>query len=60
MDCKTSPAIAVGAAILKLGTKFDYLGKVLIAVLILSVLPWDFNVIKLPVLEFSEIVAEEV
>jgi hypothetical protein len=35
MDCKTSPAIAVGAAVLKLGTKFDYLGKVLIAVLIL-------------------------
>jgi hypothetical protein len=26
----------------------------------LSVLPWDFNVVKLPVLEFSEIVAEEV
>jgi hypothetical protein len=26
----------------------------------LSVLPWDFNVIKLSVLEFSEIVAEEV
>ena len=35
MDCEAPPAISVGAAILKLGTKFDYLGKVLIAVLIL-------------------------
>jgi hypothetical protein len=35
MDSKTSPTIAIRAAILKLGTKFDYLGKVLIAVLIL-------------------------
>jgi hypothetical protein len=35
MDCKTSPAIAVGAAVLKLGTKFDNLSEVLIAVLIL-------------------------
>ncbi len=35
MDCETSPAIAVGAAILKFGTKFDYLSKILIAVLIL-------------------------
>ncbi len=26
----------------------------------LSVLPWYFNVIKLPVLEFSEIVTEKV
>ena len=35
MDCETPPAISVGAAVLKLGTEFDYLGKVLIAVLIL-------------------------
>jgi hypothetical protein len=26
----------------------------------LSILPWDFNVIKLSVLEFGEIVAQEV
>ena len=35
MDCKTPPAIAVRAAVLEFGTKSDYLGKVLIAVLIL-------------------------
>lgn len=35
MDCKTSPAIAVGATVLKFGTEFNYLSKVLVAVLIL-------------------------
>lgn len=35
MDRKTSPAIAIGAAVLKFGTKLDYLGKVLIGVLVL-------------------------
>jgi hypothetical protein len=35
MDSKTSPAIAIGAAVLKFGTELDYLGKVLIGVLIL-------------------------
>jgi hypothetical protein len=35
MDSKTSPAIAIGAAVLKFGTELDYLGKVLIGVLVL-------------------------
>lgn len=35
MDRKTSPAIAVGATILELGPEFNYLSKVLVAVLIL-------------------------
>jgi hypothetical protein len=35
MDSKTSPAIAVGATVLKFRTEFNYLGKVLVAVLIL-------------------------
>jgi hypothetical protein len=35
MDCETSPAITIGAAVLKLGTEFDYLSKVLIGVLVL-------------------------
>jgi hypothetical protein len=35
MDCKTSPAIAIGTAVLKFGTEFDYLSKVLISVLVL-------------------------
>jgi len=35
MDRKTSPTIAVGAAVLEFRTEFDYLSEVLIAVLIL-------------------------
>ena len=35
MDCETSPAIAVGATVFEFGTEFDYLSKVLVAVLIL-------------------------
>jgi hypothetical protein len=35
MDCKTSPAITIGTAVLKFRTKFDYLSKVLISVLVL-------------------------
>jgi len=35
MDSKASPAITIGATVLKFGTEFDYLGKVLIGVLVL-------------------------
>jgi hypothetical protein len=35
MDRKASPTIAVGAAVLEFGAKFDYLSEVLMAVLVL-------------------------
>jgi len=60
MDRKASPTIAVGAAVLEFGAKFDYLSEVLMAVLVLGILPWNFNVVKLSVLELSKIMTEEV
>ena len=69
MDCETSPATTIKATVLKLGTEFGYLSKVLMGVLVLfgfesyviktsrgtrlGILPRDFNVVKLSMLEFA-------